>query len=313
MLRALYYLLILVLTPSLEALSCRQDLSQRLKLEYQRQVQSYKKMDSDFRGIDPINQPGWISGPKAEVIFLVHGFMGSPAEMKTVGDALAAKGFNVLFGLLPGFGATAKIANQVTFEDYQKWYESQVRALEKCFKKVHLVGFSTGAMLALDYANAHPRDGRIASVSLISPFFSSHSLWGLLVQKLAAQILDSISVRDMYLLTHFPDIQVMLKEPRQYLSEVPLRGAGEVIRGGELNLSRRIIQKTKAPALLFLSDKDQVVNQRESEMLVRKSFSFVDFVHFNSSEAVPHHMMAPSVSAKANGVARKITDFVDSH
>jgi alpha-beta hydrolase superfamily lysophospholipase len=306
-------LFVLALAPSLRALSCKQELAQGLAGDHQRWMQIYKNLDPRFAGVAQVNQPRWSLGSKNEVVFVVHGFMGSPAEMKQIGDGLQARGFAVLMGLLPGFGGNAKIANEIKFEDLQRWYELQVKRLAKCFTKVHLVGFSTGALLALDYVNTHPREQKVVSVSLVSPFFSSHSLWGVWIHKLASQVLETISVKDMNLLTRFPDIQVMIKQPQFYLSDVPLRAAGEVLRGGEINLRRRLVQKTKASGLLFLSDHDQVVDQRESEMLVRKSLPSVEFVHFPASERIPHHMMAASVSPKATQVARQIIDFVDAN
>ena len=67
---------------------------------------------------------------------------------------------------------------------------------------------------------SHPRDQKLATVNLISPFFSSHLTWGLLLQRIA-----------------------MIKNSKAYLADVPLAAANEVLAGGAINLNRKVPQK----------------------------------------------------------------------
>jgi len=292
---------------------CLSRLEPKLRSDYQDRLKTYARLDSKFTDIAEINRPHWAPGPKKnEVVFLVHGFMGSPDEMKWVADALLGQGYSVYLGLLPGYGAGARIANQVTYNELYSWYQQQIRLLETCFRKIHLVGFSTGALLAFDYTTSTPEDSKIGSISLISPFFSAHSLWGSLLQKWASKVLATVPVAELEAISHFQDIKVMIKNPRAYLQSVPLLGAGEIVKGGALCLQRRLSPKLETPLLLFLSDLDQVVNQQESEELIRTNFKSVNFVQFGADQRGPHHLMTPFVSPLSAVVSKKISDFITS-
>jgi carboxylesterase len=88
-------------------------------------------------------------------VLLLHGFSGSPWEVRPLGDALSARGFHVHAPLLPGHGSTPEALRFVTWRD---WLSAADDALEKLFarfEEVSLAGLSMGALLGIKIGRAH--------------------------------------------------------------------------------------------------------------------------------------------------------------
>ncbi len=103
----------------------------------------------------------------ASAVLLIHGFLASPAEMRSLGERLHAEGHHVLGVRLKGHGTSPW---DLRSRDWNDWLASVTRGFEiiKAYsQKIHIVGFSTGGLLALLQAANHPHK-KIASVSSIS-------------------------------------------------------------------------------------------------------------------------------------------------
>jgi carboxylesterase len=102
-------------------------------------------------------------------IVLVHGFTGSPFEVRYLGEQLARAGFSVRAPLLPGHGTSLEDLDATTWQDWTEAVERAVDAMRVRYQRVAVVGQSLGGLLAL-HAAAHRRD--IACVaSLAAPLW----------------------------------------------------------------------------------------------------------------------------------------------
>jgi len=112
-------------------------------------------------------------------VLLLHGMSDSPSTLRSIGHALERHGYWVVGLRLPGHGTAPSGIADVTWPDMAAAVRLAMDhlAIELADRPIHMVGFSTGAALALDFAleaeegNASPLP---ASLVLISPAVRIH-------------------------------------------------------------------------------------------------------------------------------------------
>lgn len=114
-------------------------------------------------GAEPFSFPG---GPVG--VLMVHGFTGSPASMRPVGEWLADRGLSVEGVRLPGHGTDVEDLRQ---RRWTEWVEEASRGLEALragCRTVVAFGQSMGASVVLQLAAARPHD--VDGLALASPY-----------------------------------------------------------------------------------------------------------------------------------------------
>jgi carboxylesterase len=101
-------------------------------------------------------------GPVA--CLLIHGFAGSPAEIRPLGEYLAKQGVTVHAPLLPGHGTHPDDLRRTRWPQWVRAAEAELNALTSRYERVHLIGFSMGGLVTLHLA-AH---NAVASVTTLS-------------------------------------------------------------------------------------------------------------------------------------------------
>jgi len=187
---------------------------------------------------------------------VLHGFTGTPASVRPLGDALAAARFDVELPRLPGHGTSIDDMLGTLWDDWLGAAELAYQALAARVGQVVLVGQSMGATLALATAFAH-RD--VAGVVAINP----------LTRDRGPEVLDTIDdlLDDGVLVAPGggPDIADpdasdtgYTDTPRAPLRSLLLEGVAPIQdRFGELAM----------PLRLFTSRQDHVVDPGDSEHL----------------------------------------------
>jgi len=121
---------------------------------------------------DPSSDPS--AGARAGGVLLLHGMSDGPYSLRALGEALAARGYRVLGLRMPGHGTAPAGLLGVTWEDMAGVTRLGMAHLDRALagRPVHIIGYSTGAALALDYT-LEARAGRTgplpASLVLVSP------------------------------------------------------------------------------------------------------------------------------------------------
>lgn len=85
-------------------------------------------------------------------VLLIHGFTGSPAEMRYLGDYLKDKGFTVQSILLKGHGTSLFDMRKTNHKDWLQSALSAYQKLKLTCDEIFVVGFSMGGALALNLA-----------------------------------------------------------------------------------------------------------------------------------------------------------------
>src|SRR4051812_37684120 len=88
------------------------------------------------------------AGPVRGAVLLLHGFTGSPWEVRPLGESLAARGYHAFAPRLPGHGTSPEAMLYVTHLDWEREAERALHALQR-FERVFVAGLSMGSLLAL--------------------------------------------------------------------------------------------------------------------------------------------------------------------
>ena len=103
----------------------------------------------------------------ASAVLLVHGFLSGPGELRSLGERLHAGGVHVLGVRLKGHGTSPWDLRSRNWHDWAASVERGFDILKAFSQNIHIVGFSTGGLLALNHAAQQPQAG-IRSVTSVS-------------------------------------------------------------------------------------------------------------------------------------------------
>ncbi|USE77441.1 alpha/beta hydrolase [Cupriavidus gilardii] len=188
------------------------------------------------------------AGPPRGGALLVHGLGDSPWSFVDIAPRLAERGLLVRTVLLPGHGTAPADLMGVTLEDWQRVLREQVAALRDTVGEgpLYLGGFSTGANLVLDYAQAHPE---VAGLLLVSPALRSGSRWEWLTPWLAPVVPWLLSTGD----------DRPQQTPVRYLN-TPTNGFAQYYRSNVAARAALNARPYDKPALLIVAEHDSVVD-----------------------------------------------------
>lgn len=207
---------------------------------------------------------------------LIHGFPGTPAEVRPIGEFLAHNGWQVVAPLLPGFGSDIVHLNQRRRTD---WIESVTQAwqsMQASCKPRMIVGYSMGAALAMQIA-AQFQPERLV---LISPFWRAPGLVHLLLP--AARLLvpnlrlfkkadfNDPRLRQMFA-TIVPDADLDDPEVQEYIRNrfsLPLAAMQEVLRLGRGAYRR--VNTIQSHTLILQGVNDPIVRKAKTRRLVMR-------------------------------------------
>jgi carboxylesterase len=108
----------------------------------------------------------WQEGDPAAL--LLHGFPGTPAEMRPLGTVLRDAGWTVQGLMLPGLGADFASLEERKFHDWSDAATDAMVELKRQHSVVILVGYSMGGALALHTA----AEQRPTGLVLLAPFWT---------------------------------------------------------------------------------------------------------------------------------------------
>ncbi|MEK7584595.1 MAG: alpha/beta fold hydrolase, partial [Patescibacteria group bacterium] len=91
------------------------------------------------------------------IAILIHGFTGSPYDMRELADFLHNQGIDVMAVRLAGHGTNIEDLMAMNYEDWVLSVDATVREAEKEDKRIFLIGYSFGANLALELASRNPK------------------------------------------------------------------------------------------------------------------------------------------------------------
>ncbi len=189
-----------------------------------------------------------------ECVVLVHGLLSSPAELRTLGEKLYRLGYIVIGCRLKGHGTTPWDLHTRTWQDWEQSVRQSIKIALCYTKSIHLVGFSSGSLLALLVAcnkNLH-----ISSVTACSiPIILKDPLIALVkgtdfANKLIKQVSRSEGI--MPLKKNRPE------HPHINYQHTPIAAINQLLFLIKRTMKR--VRKLSCPTLLIQADNDPVVS-----------------------------------------------------
>lgn len=198
-------------------------------------------------------------------VLLLHGMSDSPYSLRALAETLAEQGYWVIGLRLPGHGTAPSGLTHITMQDMTGAVRLAMKHLASRLgeRPIHIVGYSTGAALALDFA-LDEIEGKVspkpASLVLISPAIRIHPSAGL------ARFKDGLSIVPG--LGGLAWLQVRPEfDPYKYNSFAT--NAGGVVHSLTRSVDRRIASRFRPgrgdilpPTLVFKSTVDATVTTR---------------------------------------------------
>lgn len=277
-------------------------LNNMLKIEYH-------SIDKKFTEIDESNRPyvKCIEPCKdLEVTYFLHGFMGTPYEMKFISEAALKKGNTVFNDLIFGYGHNSLLTNKVKKEMYVKNVERNLTFLFKHYQKVNLVGFSTGGLLITNFIEEHPEwQQKIGNVQLVSPYYFPYISIAPTFGKILRLFIENVPVSTFYKISSFPDVEVILLEKNNYLQSVPVNAAVEIDTLAKLFQEKATPKENLKNIDIYLTENDQVLSFKKCHEFLARIYPNARF-HLYNGKRMPHHLMSPAVSNVALEIKNNI-------
>ncbi len=101
-------------------------------------------------------KPFFLKADSDVLAILIHGFTGTPYDLRELSEFLHSKNISVKAPLLPGHGSHWRDLEKVSIKDWQETIDNEIRNSFEEFKKIYLIGYSFGANLALNMAIKNP-------------------------------------------------------------------------------------------------------------------------------------------------------------
>jgi len=115
----------------------------------------YAKIPRETRIVDAVCAPYYSSGTR-ESILLLHGYTGTPYDMRYLAERLSRQDYTVFAPRLPGHGTNRKDFFQTDGDDWLREAVDGYLRLLQLGKPVYVCGLSMGGVLALLLAEKFP-------------------------------------------------------------------------------------------------------------------------------------------------------------
>lgn len=221
---------------------------------------------------------------------LVHGFTGSPSEMRPLGNFLAGQGYTVLGVRLAGHGTDPKEMACTVWPD---WYGSVLRGYEELARncsRIFVGGLSMGGILALHLARENPVQGVI---TMNSPIY--------LVNRKA------VFAPFLRHLMSFSQKEAPVNYPDHFAyTRMPVNCVHSLLR--LIRLVKKELPALSCPLLVLQANVDKTVNPKSAAYIYEKIGSQDKTLHRFAKSG---HLLTLGVEREQ--VFKQVFEFIKSH
>ena len=261
---------------------------------------------------DPLHKPFRLDGDGSRAAVLVHGFPGTPREMRALGETLYSAGWSVIAPLLPGFGHEIATLPDRRHGEWRDSVRGAIAEARAAHGRVVIIGYSTGAAVALLAAERSPVDAQV----LLAPYWRFGSplrnvlwpvvrLWAGKWKPLGNADFDDERIRSG-VLRMLPDLDLDDAAVRDELSRltVPTQLLDEMRHLG--SSARKAAGRSSIKTLIVQGLRDEVVQPRDTDALLN-AISGAELELLDAT----HYLTSPSDGAWER-ITRVVGEFLDS-
>jgi len=233
----------------------------------------------------------------APAALLIHGFPGTPAEMRPLAPLLNSAGWTTRGLLLPGFGAQIDSLFQRTAQEWIDAAVEALRSLQASHHPVVLIGYSMGAAVAIQTA-ARLKPDRLL---LLAPFWKLGTRGQRAIFELSKPIVRHLKPfgranfndpRLRHLLGQFlqdanlddPEVQQLIRR-----TKVPVDLLEQIYRLGQH--ARQLAAQIDIPTLILQGRRDPIVKPEFTRRLVQQFAGPVEYVEIDAQ----HDLIDPTL------------------
>ncbi len=230
-------------------------------------------------------------------VLLIHGFTGSPPEMRRIGEYLHQRGLTVSAPLLPGHGTSVDDMNRSKWTEWTDCVEGALAELRARNDTVFVGGLSMGSVLTLYLAARH---SDLPGVVLYSP-----ATWVADRRLYLAPVIKHLMPKQ----AKSPDTDLTDPEADRWLwsyEDNPTVAAHEFLK--LLRWVRRALPKVTCPILIIHSTLDRAIAANSARLTYERVGSQdKDLVTLHNSG----HCL--TVDSEWESVAAKTHEFIHAH
>lgn len=235
-------------------------------------------------------------------VLLVHGFTGSPWDVRPLGEALAKEGHHVRGIRLPGHGSVSDAVPEITSSDWEAAVTDALMDLS-AEGPVHLAGLSMGALLSVVMAARHPQ--RVRSLTLVAPAMQFIGPTMALVKAArSTPVLEWIRPWVDKASTDLSDDAVRREAP--VLHRFPTAWLRSLYRIQDE--ARSLMHDVRCPALIVAADNDHVVSSQGARELAKAFHGAVRMIRLpRSFHIIPRDVDAPRLFDEAAAFLKTVS------
>jgi carboxylesterase len=228
-------------------------------------------------------------------VLMVHGFTGSPASMRPIGDVLAAEGLSVEGIRLPGHGTDVEDLRSRRWSEWVDAAAAGLDALRLLCRTVVTFGQSMGASVVLSLVASRPQE--VDGIALTNPYVFD--------RRLLAVPIGSRFLKDVKGVTNYIAKPGMDEHGDTVM---PVRAIAQM--AAMLRHVRAALPAIRQPIVVFRSGTDHVIPRSNAEKLLERIGSARrELVPCpNSYHVVTLDFDAPLVRERVLAFARELDD-----
>jgi carboxylesterase len=238
-------------------------------------------------------------GEGEDACLLVHGFTGSPWDLRPLGEALAQRGLRVSCPRLPGHGTTPRAMSSVGARDWEAAVEGALHALARPGGRTFVAGLSMGALLAVLLAARSPE--RVQGLALIAPALRFRGPKMFALKRLSRYpLLEWVRP---WIEKNGTDI-----ESPEALAEAPILPAWPSARLNDMwalqDAAWAALPRVRCPVLVVVAAQDHVVDPGGGKLLVQRltQAPSVRFIHIQDGfHIIPRDHGGPLLNDEVGG------------